>query len=141
MHRPSTVPWSSRCLATPARQRRCRDNGTTSERALHKCAHGHGDRPEARQERVLHPHVSSPPKLARLGPRVAEAAGVSLGEGERVDLLPLDARDGRHHKLRDAHTTLNEERRGAVVDDQNLDLTAVVAVYRARRVEYRSRHA
>ena len=43
----------------------------------------------------------------------------------------------RHHHLRDAVAAADLERRVAVIDEDHLDLAAIVGIDRARRIEHR----
>src|SRR5215218_8877557 len=70
--------------------------------------------------------------------RGAEAEGVAVGDIERVDRLPLDLLDALDHQLRDAIAPLDGERRGRIgVDQEHLELTAVLRIDQPRRVEAR----
>ena len=58
----------------------------------------------------------------------AEAAGAAGAVGELAGLGPGDAGDRREHHLGDAHAVGDGDRLGAVVDQDDADLAAVVAV-------------
>ncbi len=67
----------------------------------------------------------------------AEAAFAARARSEILDFDETDARGGCDDQLREPLAAAHGERLGAVVDQQHADLSAIVAVDGARRVEQR----
>lgn len=87
----------------------------------------------ARSERRERRFTLRPPYCA--GARRAEAASAARRFVKFRGLPQQDARDGRDHQLGNAGAALDVERRRAVIDDNYANLTAIIRVDRARRVE------
>src|SRR6185369_6732883 len=86
---------------------------------------------------------------ASAGATVASAATARLAASRAkpngtpfccIEVVPLDKGDGahrRHHHLGDAVAAPDLENLVAEVDQDHLDLAAIVGVHRARRIEHR----